>query len=351
MSAVGRIVLLILETIAALWSFITLAVATALVSRTGLDTVSGGDWPPANAVLAAAVLSFVYFLVALILIFVLPNRVIKSVMVDTICLGIFWAVVLGGAAAMSVYASDFQDYSFFTECKGSERRLSLPISSNSCSLHHPTTTNSHLPIITNSNFLTITMSPKIARAASILKAIGAFWSAVTVGITAAFIAGYQKQYGGGQPSNVIVVASALSLVYFLLALAHLLLFPLRRITTVLADAIVFFILWVVVLEGAASMSARAAEFRQCAKFTTDCKLAIGSNSAAWVLWIIISAVFLLEVIYTLKNHGRSLAIWKTPFRDLAAQGSFVDYSGEKTTGAVPMGRVPDSRAGATAGSL
>ncbi|GFZ49310.1 hypothetical protein JCM24511_07430 [Saitozyma sp. JCM 24511] len=57
--------------------------------------VGGSGFDSANAVIAAATISLVYFIAVLIFLFLFAESILISVMVDTICLGFLWIFILG----------------------------------------------------------------------------------------------------------------------------------------------------------------------------------------------------------------------------------------------------------------
>ncbi|OWZ32250.1 hypothetical protein C347_02945 [Cryptococcus neoformans AD2-60a] len=107
-----------LKAFACIWALITFAVAASFISTAndlfGNHFVTHTDLTAGNAVIAAGVLTWLYFVAVLVITFVRPENVFISVMLDTIFLSIWFIFFLSSVASLSTLASAFSDYDRFT---------------------------------------------------------------------------------------------------------------------------------------------------------------------------------------------------------------------------------------------
>lgn len=87
-----------LKAFACIWALITFAVAASFISTAndlfGNHFVTHTDLTAGNAVIAAGVLTWLYFVAVLVITFVRPENVFISVMLDTIFLSIWFIFFL-----------------------------------------------------------------------------------------------------------------------------------------------------------------------------------------------------------------------------------------------------------------
>ncbi|WVR04334.1 hypothetical protein IAU60_001334 [Kwoniella sp. DSM 27419] len=100
-----------LKGFAAFWSLVLWAVAASFIAKSnayfGTGPVNGSNFAAGNALIAAGLLSMLYFIASLVLIFRAPAHFLISVMMDAIVLGIFFIFFLASTAALSTEASFF----------------------------------------------------------------------------------------------------------------------------------------------------------------------------------------------------------------------------------------------------
>ncbi|WVQ85182.1 hypothetical protein IAT38_007347 [Cryptococcus sp. DSM 104549] len=117
-----------LKWFAAFWSLVVMAVAAAFLDKAkdgavlvafsfGVPLYGSYKTGPAGALVAAAVLSLIYFVAICILAIVASQTIVLSVLVDTVALSFLFIFFLGATAALSRHASFFSDNSGVTWCQ------------------------------------------------------------------------------------------------------------------------------------------------------------------------------------------------------------------------------------------
>ncbi|WVQ97718.1 hypothetical protein IAU59_004832 [Kwoniella sp. CBS 9459] len=105
------LVCLILKCVAAFWSLLVWAVAASFIAKSnsyfGSDAVNNSNFAAGNALIAAGLLSMLYYGAVIFLMFTRSDHVLISVMVDTIFNGFFFIFFLASTAALSSQASFF----------------------------------------------------------------------------------------------------------------------------------------------------------------------------------------------------------------------------------------------------
>ncbi|WVQ76619.1 hypothetical protein IAR50_006292 [Cryptococcus sp. DSM 104548] len=122
-----------LKALACLWAVLTFSVASAFIAKTdefftpygGSTYVRSTHLTAGNAIIAAGVLAFLYFVMVLIMPAVSPKNICISVMVDTICLSALFVFFLGSSATLSTLASLARAYDMYTWAKLGETTLGL----------------------------------------------------------------------------------------------------------------------------------------------------------------------------------------------------------------------------------
>ncbi|XAO21435.1 hypothetical protein I312_100186 [Cryptococcus bacillisporus CA1280] len=107
-----------LKAFACIWALVTFAMGASFVSAAndsfGDHFVTHTDLTSGNAVIAAGVLTWLYFVAVLVVTFIQPENVFISMMLDTAFLSIWFIFFLGSVASMSTLASVFRDHDRFT---------------------------------------------------------------------------------------------------------------------------------------------------------------------------------------------------------------------------------------------
>ncbi|TYJ58250.1 hypothetical protein B9479_001075 [Cryptococcus floricola] len=122
-----------LKAFACFWAALTFSVAAAFIAKTDdFFTLLGGSkyvrsthLTAGNALIAAGVLAWLYFMLVLVLTFVSPRNICVSVMVDTICLFALFVFFLGSSATLSTLASLARAYDTYTWAKLGEATLGI----------------------------------------------------------------------------------------------------------------------------------------------------------------------------------------------------------------------------------
>ncbi|WWD21938.1 hypothetical protein CI109_106426 [Kwoniella shandongensis] len=160
-----------------------------------------------------------------------------------------------------------------------------------------------------------------------LKAFAAFWSLVTLAVSAAFIAQSTEVFGSDfvnhtnlAAGNALLAASVLAFLYFIAVLVIQYIRPEHLFLATLVDTSFLGFLFIFFLGSAAALCTEADAF----SFWSGWKFAsLGSASIGlgFVAAFLVLGILLLEVIYTLRHYGRSYPTWRTPFNQLVAYGA------------------------------
>ncbi|WWC67537.1 uncharacterized protein I206_101446 [Kwoniella pini CBS 10737] len=199
-----------------------------------------------------------------------------------------------------------------------------------------------------------------------LKGFAAFWSLVLFAVSASFIAKcygyfYREDVNDSYlaAGNALIAGGILFMLYMGVALFFIFRKPESIFISVMVDTIILGFFFVFFLASTACLSTEASFFSYWDDVDDWASLGNAVLGLGWVMTFLVFGILLLEVIYTMKNYGRSYATWRTPFNQLLTYGTsssskshnegvletgMASKGNANTTTAVPMSNVPPAQA-------
>ncbi|WVW78884.1 hypothetical protein I302_100847 [Kwoniella bestiolae CBS 10118] len=161
-----------------------------------------------------------------------------------------------------------------------------------------------------------------------LKGFAAFWSLILFAVSASFISKSNSYFGSGPVNasnfaagNALIAGGLLFLIYLCVALFFIFRIPDHILISVMVDTIMLGIFFIYFLASTAALSTEASFFSRWDDSDTWAALGNAVVGLGWVMTFLVLGILLLEVIITLKHHGGTYPVWRTPFNQLVSYGA------------------------------